>query len=598
MSEHREEISVPAETVSDAQILMGLRRRMAAVETMVPAAPAWAEARGEAVDTVRLRVGSRARIALAPAVLVAVIVVAVGLGMRSNSNGGGTPAPQPGAAVIYQLQPSGGQMVTTEQLETTASILRQRAHAIGMSVSVTVLPPDEVRIDVSQPSASFSEQATAIARTGSVAIVPLPVGTYGTVDHPGPVAIPTNGQAIDLSLVVLLGNGDFDPSGSRVILGPTDQWVVDFSLTESATAKFSSYTSGHVGEYFAIVLDGKVLSVPYIQSPITGGQGEISGQFTEASAKELAALLASGQLPLALKVVSLDLPTDVLSEPWYQPLPDVPRSGRTWGNSSAPVTLDIWADFRCPFCETFARTVEPPLIDDYVWSGRLRIVYHDFIVIDKGGEHESLDAANAARCAADQNKFGIFYAWLFANQSPTEKAGAFSVDRLLRIGRAAGLDMSSFEPCVREGIHASEVQAESQAAMAAGYAGAPTLLVNGKQIAFTSFSDEAYAQLEQAIRAAAGETPIPSETPTQASETPHPASTGTPAPDLTFMVYKVEAGDSMQAIASKFGVTLAQLDAANPQIDDPNHITVGQIIYIPWPIWTPPTPTPTSSVAG
>jgi LysM repeat protein len=53
------------------------------------------------------------------------------------------------------------------------------------------------------------------------------------------------------------------------------------------------------------------------------------------------------------------------------------------------------------------------------------------------------------------------------------------------------------------------------------------------------------------------------------------------------MLYTVRAGDTMSAIANRMNVTLAQLKAANPQIKDPNHIVLGQIIYIPWHSWAP-----------
>ncbi|MGD0863112.1 MAG: LysM domain-containing protein [Candidatus Limnocylindrales bacterium] len=71
---------------------------------------------------------------------------------------------------------------------------------------------------------------------------------------------------------------------------------------------------------------------------------------------------------------------------------------------------------------------------------------------------------------------------------------------------------------------------------------------------------------------------------------PTPAPGPTPTAAGTFEIYTVKNGDSMQAIASKFGITLAQLKAANPQIKNPNYIQVGQVIYIPWPSWVPPDP--------
>ena len=45
--------------------------------------------------------------------------------------------------------------------------------------------------------------------------------------------------------------------------------------------------------------------------------------------------------------------------------------------------------------------------------------------------------------------------------------------------------------------------------------------------------------------------------------------------------YVVKSGDTLSGIAQKFGVSLAALEAANPQIPDPNKIFPGQVIFIP-----------------
>jgi protein-export membrane protein SecD len=58
-----------------------------------------------------------------------------------------------------------------------------------------------------------------------------------------------------------------------------------------------------VGKLFAIVLDGKIIEAPVIREPITGGSGQISGNFTAQSATDLALLLRAGALPAPLNIV-------------------------------------------------------------------------------------------------------------------------------------------------------------------------------------------------------------------------------------------------------------------------------------------------------
>ncbi len=68
-----------------------------------------------------------------------------------------------------------------------------------------------------------------------------------------------------------------------------DYWQVDFSLTPDGTERFAAITGQNIGRRLAIVIDGQLITAPVIQSPITGGKGQITGNFTEQEAKDLAA---------------------------------------------------------------------------------------------------------------------------------------------------------------------------------------------------------------------------------------------------------------------------------------------------------------------
>ncbi len=81
------------------------------------------------------------------------------------------------------------------------------------------------------------------------------------------------------------------------------QPIVSFKFNTSGSRKFAQATTEHVKEPFAIVLDNKVISAPVIQEPITGGQGQISGNFTVQQANDLAILLRAGALPAPLTVI-------------------------------------------------------------------------------------------------------------------------------------------------------------------------------------------------------------------------------------------------------------------------------------------------------
>jgi len=79
--------------------------------------------------------------------------------------------------------------------------------------------------------------------------------------------------------------------------------IVSFRFNTSGARKFAQATSENVGQPFAIILDNKVISAPVIREPITGGSGQISGNFTVQQANDLAILLRAGALPAKLTVI-------------------------------------------------------------------------------------------------------------------------------------------------------------------------------------------------------------------------------------------------------------------------------------------------------
>jgi len=83
----------------------------------------------------------------------------------------------------------------------------------------------------------------------------------------------------------------------------TGEPIVSFRFNSSGARKFAQATSENVGQPFAIVLDNKVISAPVIREPITGGSGQISGNFTVQSANDLAILMRAGALPAPLAVI-------------------------------------------------------------------------------------------------------------------------------------------------------------------------------------------------------------------------------------------------------------------------------------------------------
>jgi protein-disulfide isomerase len=153
--------------------------------------------------------------------------------------------------------------------------------------------------------------------------------------------------------------------------------------------------------------------------------------------------------------------------------------GEDLGRADAPVQLEIWADFQCPICGSLAKDYLPRLVTEFVVPGTIRIVSHDIAILGLAAENESLGAAVAARCAADQDKYWPYHDWLYANQRG-ENRGAFSPDRLAAIANEAGLDRGRWDVCIADPAQAAAIRRNTSDAAAAGIDSTPTFRFAGQ----------------------------------------------------------------------------------------------------------------------
>ena len=94
----------------------------------------------------------------------------------------------------------------------------------------------------------------------------------------------------------------------------TQQPVITFQFKGDAQKRFADYTAANIGNYLTITLDGKVIESAVIQSQITG-PGQISGNMTVTQANNLAAQLASGELPLMMTLLNVEQVPPTASSP-------------------------------------------------------------------------------------------------------------------------------------------------------------------------------------------------------------------------------------------------------------------------------------------
>ncbi len=157
------------------------------------------------------------------------------------------------------------------------------------------------------------------------------------------------------------------------------------------------------------------------------------------------------------------------------------------GDPNAPIQIVEYSDFQCPFCERHAVETEPLLSQYYIETGIVRLTYKsagNFVSENGGIGTESQDAAQAAYCAGDQNKFWEMHDALFANNRDVENQGSFSNKRLKAIAETVGLDMNEFNDCLDGGKYEKRTQDDLAEAISLGMRGTPyfvvTYTVNGE----------------------------------------------------------------------------------------------------------------------
>ena len=150
-------------------------------------------------------------------------------------------------------------------------------------------------------------------------------------------------------------------------------------------------------------------------------------------------------------------------------------SAITFDNGAA-TTIDVWEDSQCPVCKLF-EDANGEYIESLIREKKANVRYH---VLSFLGD-ESVRAANASFCAADEGQFLDFQKAIYAVQSSIENSGFWSNETLVEIGKKIGITSTKFEDCVTKGSKVDLVQANSDSMSKFGVQGTPTVFINGKK---------------------------------------------------------------------------------------------------------------------
>ena len=155
---------------------------------------------------------------------------------------------------------------------------------------------------------------------------------------------------------------------------------------------------------------------------------------------------------LNFRVVPYEVPQDAFG-----------NNGQTIGKTG--VVIREYSDFECPYCKMFFEKALPEIEKRFIKTGKARFEFNHFPLTEI--HEESLNAAMASECAADQGKFWEYHDSLFKNG-----AGDYN-----NKASAVGLDADKFDKCLQSGAHRQDVLNQRQEAVNLGLNGTPSVLV-------------------------------------------------------------------------------------------------------------------------
>jgi protein-disulfide isomerase len=154
---------------------------------------------------------------------------------------------------------------------------------------------------------------------------------------------------------------------------------------------------------------------------------------------------------------------------------DVDNGSAITFNPGLAKTVDVWEDPQCPVCKYF-EDANGEYIDSLIRDKKATVRFH---VLSFLGD-ESVRAANASFCAADEGQYIDFHKALYRVQSPLENSGFWSNETLITIGSKAGITSEKFAKCVNDGEKVELVKANYDSMQKYGVQGTPTVFIDGK----------------------------------------------------------------------------------------------------------------------
>jgi len=212
---------------------------------------------------------------------------------------------QGGMQVLLEADVDEHTVVTADQLDIARQILENRSNGLGVS-EVVFQVAGENRIVAEFPGMTNTDEVLdTLKETGMLEFVDTGTDYFS----PGEL-IRTDGKPGSVEEIApdetvyhtILTGADLKNVGVQLI-EQQNRPVVVFEMTDEGGKIFADFTRNNIGKFLTLVLDGRVISSPRINSEIPNGEGVIEGNFTIEDANAMAVQLKYGSLPIPLRIV-------------------------------------------------------------------------------------------------------------------------------------------------------------------------------------------------------------------------------------------------------------------------------------------------------
>ncbi len=165
------------------------------------------------------------------------------------------------------------------------------------------------------------------------------------------------------------------------------------------------------------------------------------------------------------------------------------------GDADAPIILVEFGDYQCHFCNVFFHSTEGRILEGYVDTGQVKMIFKDYNIIGP----DSVNASHGAHCAGDQGLFWEYHGTLYSNWTG-ENNGWASLENLDRFAMDVGVDTDRWSECMADRPHSGTILASNDDAKTLELGGTPAFFVIGPDGSVTRiFGAQPYHTFERAF---------------------------------------------------------------------------------------------------